>query len=165
MDSDRQPLVSHQGGYHDEQFEPLDNPYDPPSDIPPNGPFVDRNTPLPYPGPSQPYAQAYYPPQPAGFEKSSSAGERFKPKNGVRDPFFLVLFLVQVCPRSRWACVMHVLMHLQLAGLVGISAFSVYSWFNRGGPRFDEDSNKLEEDIGAIASKYVLLDVPRTSIH
>ncbi|VDB96491.1 unnamed protein product [Peniophora sp. CBMAI 1063] len=142
MESDRQPLVQHQEDYNDHFPNPYGNPYDQaPHNTTPNGPpFADKSTPVLYP--PQPYAQPYYPLQdPVLNGQAPFAGERFRPKNGVRDPFFLVLFLVQ------------------LAGLVGISAYSVYSWFHAGGPKFDEDSNEVTEDIGAIASNPILIAI------
>ncbi|KZV76124.1 DUF580-domain-containing protein [Peniophora sp. CONT] len=160
MDSDTQPLVyagSHrptgsayslppeyslQENYHNQRADHYADPYDPPIETPlHDDPFADKHALRsgPYPGPSQPYAETYYPPgAPSGFGPngpSPFAGERFKPKNGIRDPFFLILFLVQ------------------LAAFIGVSAYSVYSWFRDGG-RFEEDD--VTEDIGFIAKKYVL---------
>ena len=118
MDSDTQPLVyagSHRPSgsayslppeyslQDDHHANAYTAPYDPPSQGPfRENPFEDKNAVRsePYPGPSQPYAETYYPPQaPSGFVSngpSNFAGERFKPKSGVRDPFFLILFLAQV---------------------------------------------------------------------
>jgi hypothetical protein len=51
------------------------------------------------PGPSEPYAPQYYPPPNQSYPqetKSPYEGDRFKPKNKVNDPIFLVLFILQV---------------------------------------------------------------------
>jgi hypothetical protein len=80
---------------------------------PPQG--YPQSSAAPYPGPTPNYGQPTYVPPPPQDSKESYQADRFKPKQKINDPIFLVLFV------------------LQFLGFVALSAIAIHSWVLDGG--------------------------------